>query len=86
MSIEQFKGVVADLARPFAIISSSASASVAVVIIAFRVTTFDGAAVFIAAVHAGLATLYGAKAWENTKAGKHAADVEIAKASSGGAA
>ncbi|MDO8800029.1 hypothetical protein [Phenylobacterium sp.] len=80
MTIDQFKGVVADLARPFAIISSSAAAAVAVVVIAFRVTTFGEAAIFIGAVYGGLGVLYAGRAWENVKAGKHAADVEIAKA------
>ncbi|WP_310540818.1 hypothetical protein [Phenylobacterium sp.] len=80
MTIDQFKGIVADLARPFAIISSSAAAAVATIVIAWKVTTFGEGALFIGAVYAGLGGLYGFRAWENSKTGKHAADVEIAKA------
>ena len=79
MTSDEFKGLVADLARPFAIIVTSASAAVATVQVALRVTTFGEAALFIGAVYAGVAALYTAKAWENAKAGRQAADVAIAK-------
>lgn len=84
--LDQIKGFVGDLARPFAIISTSGSASVATVIIAQKVDGFDSAAIFIGAVFAGVGALYGAKAWESVKASKSAADVEIAKATTPGAA
>lgn len=84
MTIDQFKGIVADLARPFAIIASSVSASIATVVIAHKVTTFGEGALFIGAAYAGLGGLYGFKAWENTKTGGQAASVEIAKASTPG--
>jgi len=80
--LEQFKGLVGDLARPFAIISTSGAASIATVVIAHKVDGFDGAAIFIGAVFAGVGALYGAKAWEVARAGKHTAEVEIAKATS----
>lgn len=77
--LDQIKGFVGDLARPFAIISTSYAASHATVVIAYKVSSFSEAAIFIGAVFAGVGALFGAKAWENARAGKQAADVEIAK-------
>lgn len=76
---ERVKAFLGDLARPFAIIASSAAASWATVVIAYKVTSFGEAALFIAAVYAGVGALYGAKSWEVAKTGKQAAEVEIAK-------
>ena len=70
---------VGEIARPFAIIATSASAATATVIVAIKVDGFDGAAVFIAAVFAGVGALYGAKAWEEAKKSGQAADVKIAE-------
>lgn len=68
MTLDQFKGVVGDLARPFAIISTSLSASVAVVILAWRIAPEGlGVAAFATAVYAGLAGLYGWRSWENSR-------------------
>lgn len=71
----------ADLARPFAIYITAAAGALATVIVA---TKLEGdaaaAAIFIGAVNAGVAALYGAKAWEKSQEGKHAASVEVAKA------
>lgn len=78
--LDAVKSFVGDLARPFAIIVTSASAATATVVVSFKVDGFDGAAIFIGAVFAGVGALYGAKAWENTRTGRQAADVEIAKA------
>lgn len=80
MSLDELKHFIGDLARPFAIIATSLSASIATVVIAYKVDAFEGAAIFIGAVFAGVGALYGAKAWENAKTGKHSAEVEIAKA------
>ena len=55
----------------------------AIVIISRKLGTLSEGAIYITSVLAGLAALYGAKAWENAKAGKQAAEVEIAKANSG---
>lgn len=74
------KETIADLARPFAIYVSSAGASIATVVIAFKVTGFAEAALFIGAVFTGVGALYGARAWENSQVSKHSAEVEIAKA------
>lgn len=77
---EILKDLVGELARPIAIIVTSVSAAVATTVIARKVDSFEGAALFIGAVFSGVALLYGAKAWENAKSGRHQADVEIAKA------
>lgn len=65
--LDAVKGFIGDLARPFAIISTSGSAAYATGVIAHRVDSFEGAAIFIGAVYAGLAGLYGFKAWEVTR-------------------
>lgn len=77
--LDQFKAVFGDLARPFAIYSTSLSASIAVVIIATKVKTFGEGATFIGAVFLGVGSIYGAKAWEAVQSGKQAASVEVAK-------
>jgi hypothetical protein len=77
--LDRVKGFIGDLARPFAIISTSLAASIATVIVAHKVDDFDGAAIFIGAVFAGVGALYGAKSWEVAKASKHAAEIEVAK-------
>lgn len=82
--LDQVKGFVGDLARPFAIIVTSLSAAISGVVIATKVSTFEGAATFIGAVYLGVGALYGAKAWENAKTGGQAAQVEIAKAATPG--
>ena len=84
--LEQIKSFVGDLARPFAIIATSLSAAISTVIIAWKVEAFEGAAIFIGAVYVGVGGIYTAKAWEAVSAGKRAADVEIAKASTPGPA
>lgn len=77
MSLKAFIG---DIARPFSIISTSAAASWATVVIAQKVTSFEGAALFIGAVFAGLGGLYWGKSWEIGTQAKQAAKVEVAKA------
>jgi len=83
--LDQAKAFIGDLARPFAIIVTSGSAAVSGVVIATKVESFEGAAIFIGAIYAGVGALFGAKAWENAKTGRQAADVEIAKATTPGA-
>lgn len=77
---EMIKAFIGDLARPFAIIATSYAAARATIILAHKVGTLTEAAIYIAAVFAGVGALYGAKAWENARAGKHDADVRIAAA------
>ena len=68
MTLDQFKSLVGDLARPFSIIATSLSASIAVVIVAIRINSEGmGIAAFVAAVYAGLAGLYGFKSWEQRR-------------------
>lgn len=80
------KAFIGDLARPFAIYVTSLAAAIATVRIATAVSgdklDFSAAAIFIAAVFAGVGALYGVKSWEVAK-GK-AADAEVAKAQTTG--
>ena len=78
--MDRIKTFIADIARPYSIISLSTASAAAVVIIAHKVDGFEGAALFIGAAMGGVAALYGAKAAENSQTAKHAANVEIAKA------
>jgi hypothetical protein len=78
-TLDRIKGLVGDLARPFAIIASSASAAIATVVIAFKVDGFEGAALFIGAVYAGVGALYGAKSLEVAAVRKRDSEVEVAK-------
>lgn len=75
-----FKDLVADLARPFSIISTSGSAAFATGVIAWRLEDMGEAALFIGAVYAGLAGLYGFKSWEEKGKAKAQADVASAAA------
>ena len=80
MTHDEIKAFIADVSRPYAIISLSSATAVAEIIIALRVDGFEGAALFLGAAMTGVAGLYGAKSWENRGTAKHAADVEVAKA------
>ena len=82
-TLDEIKGFVGDLARPFAIIVTSASASTATVIIALNNKDgFSAAAIFIGAVFTGVVGLFGAKAWENAQQAKQTANVAVAQAQS----
>lgn len=78
--LDQIKAVVADLARPFAIISTSFAASFATVNISLRVTGGESGAIFLTAVYAGVGALYVGKAFENTRIAGHNAEVEKVRA------
>ncbi len=54
---------IGEVARPFAIISTSYGAAHATLILAMKVNSPE-AAVFLGAVFVGVGALYGAKAWE----------------------
>lgn len=86
-AIGEVKVLIADLARPFAIYATSFSVSWATIDIghsvAKRAGSFAEAAIYVTAIFAGVAALYGAKAWEKSQEGKHAATVEVAKAAQG---
>lgn len=72
-----------EVARPFAIISTSASASVASVIVALRVENGDDGWWVVAAIFAGVGSLYLGKAVEMWQGKKADASVEIAKVEAG---
>ena len=74
------KEIIADLARPFAIYVTAGAAAISTVRLAFYSDDLSGAAVYMGAVFAGLAGLYGFRAWENNKAVSASAEVEKAKA------
>jgi hypothetical protein len=65
VTLDQFRTLVGDLHRPFAIIVTSLSVAFATVINAWRGDDLSGAALFIAAAYTGLAALYGARSLEN---------------------
>lgn len=85
ISLEQFKALIGDLARPYAIVAGATSASIATVIVAWKVDGFEAAGIFIGAVWAGVGALYGAKAFEVAAVRKRDSEVEIAKAAKGAA-
>lgn len=66
----RFAVFLGEIARPFAILSTSASAAFATSVIAWRIDDFGEAAFYIAAVYGGLGALYWGKAWEITKVEK----------------
>jgi hypothetical protein len=74
-----FRATVGDLARPFAIWSSSGAAAIATVRIAWAGEDFSGAAIFIGAVWAGVGALYASKSWEKNTEVRANADVEKSK-------
>jgi hypothetical protein len=74
------KAFLADLARPFAIYVTATAAAVSTVRLAFVGDDLSGAAVYIGAVFAGLAGLYGFRAWESRSAVNASAEVEKVRA------
>lgn len=76
---ERIKAAVGDLARPFAIYSTSIAASIAIVRVAWVVENGNDGAIFLGAVTVLVGGICGFKAWENVKAGQQASDVEKAK-------
>lgn len=76
---EAVKAFIGDLARPFAIISTSFAASWATIVISSKVENGNDGAIFAGAYFLGVATLYGAKAVEAINAGRHKRDVDVAQ-------
>jgi hypothetical protein len=77
--MEQVKAFVADLARPFAIISTSFAASWGIVVVSYKVNDGNDGALYLGAALAGVGAIYIGKSVEVFKSNKAAADVEIAK-------
>ncbi len=74
------KLLLADLARPFAIYSTSFAASWATVEVARKVTNGGDGAMLLTAVYGGVAALFIGKAFELTRIAGHSADVEKERA------
>lgn len=78
------KAFIGDLARPFSIIATSASAAIVPVVVAARAAPerldLTAAALFVGAVYAGVGALYWGKAWEVAKTNGQAAEVEKVRA------
>ena len=76
---EAVKAFIGDLARPFAIISTSFAASWATIVIAGKVENGNDGAIFAGAYFLGVGTLFLGKAVEAIKAGGHKRDVDVAQ-------
>lgn len=77
--VDQVKGFIGDLARPFALISVSGSCAAGLL---EGSVTADKLGLALTA----MAAMYGAKAWEAHGVAKAGADVEMAKANAGASA
>lgn len=80
---EMVKAFIGDLARPFAIISTSFAASWATIVIAGKVENGNDGAIFAGAYFLGVGTLFLGKAVEAIKAGGHKRDVDVAAVNAG---
>lgn len=84
MTLDQFKGLCADLARPASILVTSISAAVTPVIIVWRIAPdrleLIAAAALVGAHYAGLGALYWGKSWEQAKLAGQNAEVEKVRA------
>ena len=86
MTLDQFKGLCADLARPASILVTSISAAVTPVIVVWRIAPdrleLIAAAALVGAHYAGLGALYWGKSWEQAKVAGQNAEVEKERARS----
>lgn len=82
---ERFKATLGDLARPFNQYVVGSATSIAIVIGATKITEPMGGAVYITAVGAILATIFGLKTLENVKVSGHNRDVAISPTTPTGA-
>ena len=78
--LDRLKSFIGDLARPFAIISTSFAASWASIVAAYRIENGNDGAILLGAVFAGVGALYIGKSWEVAKTAKADADVKVAEA------
>jgi hypothetical protein len=81
--LEATKSFIGDLARPFAIISTTFAAAWATIVIASKVENGNDGAIFAGAYFLGVASLYGAKAVETINAARARRDVDVANVSAG---
>ena len=77
---DKIKSFIGDLARPFAIISTSFAASWASIVAAYRIENGNDGAILLGAIYAGVGALYIGKSWELAKAAKADAEVKVAEA------
>lgn len=77
--LEPIAHFIGEIARPFAIISTSFAASWATIVVAGKVENGNDGAIFAGAYFLGVATLFGAKAVEMINAGRHKRDVDVAQ-------
>jgi len=83
IGLDSVKTFIADLARPFAIISTSFAASWGIIVVAYRVHDGNDGALYIAASLTGVGAIYIGKAVEVLKTNRAAAEVEMARVASG---
>jgi hypothetical protein len=77
------RAFIGDLARPFAIISTSFAAAWATIVIASKVENGNDGAIFAGAYFLGVASLYGAKAVEAINTARARRDVDVANVNAG---
>lgn len=88
MTIEQFRGLVADLARPATFYAAAISGGYAVFRISSAVAqsiadgkgSLEGGALVLGTILTGVAGIYGLKAVEETRKSGHSAEVEKERA------
>lgn len=80
---EMVKAFIGDLARPFAIISTSFAASWATIVIAGKVENGNDGAIFAGAYFLGVGTLYLGKAVEAINQTRARRDVDMANVNAG---
>jgi hypothetical protein len=80
---ERVKAFIGDLARPFAIISTSFAASWATIVIAGKVENGNDGAIFAGAYFLGVGTLYLGKAVEAINTARARRDVDVAAVNAG---
>jgi len=83
ITLEQFKALVGDLARPYAIVVSATAFATACIILALRDIDLDAAAWFVGAMGATVTGLYAGKVVENRGVKKAEAEVEKVRAAKG---
>lgn len=81
---ESVKAFIGDLARPFAIISTSFAASWATVVISYKVENGNDGAIFAGAYFLGVGTLFLGKAVEAINASRTKRDVDVAQVNATG--
>jgi len=80
---EMVKSFIGDLARPFAIISTSFAASWATIAISHKVENGNDGAIFAGAYFLGVGTLYLGKAVEAINTARARRDVDVAQVNAG---